>query len=143
MTRSLRLEFSGALYHVTARGDEGQDICLSDDNLCLFLEVLDGALLRFHRTIHACGLMSNQDHLLVETPEANLSPSKQDRAPRRVGATKGKRQDLTPSPGIHIGTSTRDFQPIPSRPCWAHTDHSTAPARKAARGDEFNPWGSQ
>ena len=44
MTRSLRLEFSGALYHVTARGDEGQDICLSDDNLCLFLEVLDGAV---------------------------------------------------------------------------------------------------
>ena len=73
MTRPLSLEFSGALYHVTARGNEGQDICLSDDNLCLFLEVLDGALLRFHRTIHACGLMSNQDHLLVEKPEG-ISP---------------------------------------------------------------------
>jgi len=73
MARPLRLEFSGALYHVTTRGDGGEDIYLSDDNRRLFLDVLGGVVQRFHWTIHAYCLMSNHYHLLVETPEANLS----------------------------------------------------------------------
>ncbi len=73
MARPLRIEFAGALYHVTARGDGREDICLSDADRCLFLEVLGKVAERFHWTIHAYCLMTNHYHLLVETPDANLS----------------------------------------------------------------------
>jgi hypothetical protein len=39
MARPLRLEFSGALYHVTARSDGREDVYLSDDDRRLLLEV--------------------------------------------------------------------------------------------------------
>ena len=73
MARRLRFEFPGGLYHVTARGDGEEDICLSHDNRRLNLEVLGGTVQRFHWTNHACGLMSMHYHLLVETPEG-ISP---------------------------------------------------------------------
>ena len=73
MARPLRLEFPGALYHVTARGDGRENIYLSDDDRRLCLEVLGGVVQRFNWTIHAYCLMSNHYHLLVETPDANLS----------------------------------------------------------------------
>lgn len=73
MARPLRLQFSGALYHVTARGDGREDIYLSDEDRRIFLDVLGGVARRFHWTIHAYCLMSNHYHLLVETPDANLS----------------------------------------------------------------------
>lgn len=73
MTRPLRLQFAGALYHVTARGDGREDIYLSDDDREVFLAVLAQVHERFNWRIHAYCLMSNHYHLLVETPEANLS----------------------------------------------------------------------
>lgn len=73
MTRPLRIEFIGGLYHVTARGDGREDIYLSDADRRLFLAVLSDVVDRFNWTIHAYCLMSNHYHLLVETPDANLS----------------------------------------------------------------------
>jgi REP element-mobilizing transposase RayT len=73
MARPLRLEFAGATYHVTARGDGREDIYLSDADRRLFLAVLGSVAERFNWTIHAYCLMSNHYHLLVETPEGNLS----------------------------------------------------------------------
>ena len=73
MARPLRLEFAGATYHVTARGDGREDIYLSDADRRLFLAVLGSVEERFNWTIHAYCLMSNHYHLLVETPEGNLS----------------------------------------------------------------------
>jgi len=73
MARPLRLEFAGALYHVTARGDGREDIYLADGDRGLFLDVLAGVRDRFNWTVHAYCLMSNHYHLLVETPDANLS----------------------------------------------------------------------
>jgi putative transposase len=73
MARPLRLEFAGATYHVTARGDGREDIYLSDADRRLFLAVLGRVAERFNWTIHAYCLMSNHYHLLVETPEGNLS----------------------------------------------------------------------
>lgn len=73
MARPLRIEFIGGLYHVTARGDGREDIYLSDADRHLFLAVLSDVVDRFNWTIHAYCLMSNHYHLLVETPEANLS----------------------------------------------------------------------
>lgn len=75
MARPLRLEFAGALYHVTARGNERRNIFLGniDDDRAAFLDVLKATCERFHWTCHAYCVMTNHYHLLVETPDANLS----------------------------------------------------------------------
>lgn len=73
MTRPLRLEFSGALYHVTSRGDRREDIFLSDDDRNDWLEVLGTVCARFNWVVHAFCQMTNHYHLLVETVDGNLS----------------------------------------------------------------------
>ncbi len=73
MARPLRLEFAGALYHVTSRGDGREDIFLDDEDRRQFLAVLGEACERFNWVVHAYCLMSNHYHLLVETPDGNLS----------------------------------------------------------------------
>ncbi len=73
MARPLRLEFPGALYHITSRGDRREDIYDDDDDRLLFYGVLNEVYERYNWRIHAYCLMSNHYHLLVETPDANLS----------------------------------------------------------------------
>jgi len=73
MARPLRVEFAGAVYHVTARGNGGQDIFDDDTDRLKFLEVLGSTVERFAWICHAYCLLPNHYHLLVETPEANLS----------------------------------------------------------------------
>lgn len=73
MSRPLRIEFAHGLYHVTSRGDGREDIYLSDSDRELFLEVLSETLDRFNWVIHAYCLMDNHYHLLLETPDGNLS----------------------------------------------------------------------
>jgi putative transposase len=73
MSRPLRIEFAGALYHVTSRGDGQEDIYLDDSDREVFLEVLDEVCERFNWTPHAYCLMGNHYHLLLETPDGNLS----------------------------------------------------------------------
>ena len=73
MSRPLRIEFSGGLYHVTARGDGREPIYLKAGDreawLAVFAEVCD----RFNWACFAYCLMSNHYHLLIETPDGNLS----------------------------------------------------------------------
>ena len=73
MARPLRIEFAGALYHVTSRGDGRDDIYLDDEDKEDYLEVLRVVCERFNWSIHAYCLMTNHYHLLVETPDGNLS----------------------------------------------------------------------
>ena len=73
MARPLRIEFAGALYHVTSRGDRRDDIYLDDADRGLFLEVFADACDRFAWACHAYCLMTNHYHLLVETREPTLS----------------------------------------------------------------------
>lgn len=73
MARPLRLEFAGALYHVTARGDRQEPIYENDDDRIAFLELLSEVCLLCNWVCHAYCLMGNHYHLLVETPEGNLS----------------------------------------------------------------------
>lgn len=73
MARPLRLEFGGALYHLTARGNVGQAIFVDDDDRLCPLEVLSGVVDRFARICHAYRLMTIHYHLLVETPAGTLS----------------------------------------------------------------------
>ena len=73
MARPLRIEFPGALYHVTARGNAQQDIFLDDEDRRRFLRVLEQVVSRFQLLVHAYCLMGNHYHVVLETQEANLS----------------------------------------------------------------------
>lgn len=73
MARPLRIEFAGALYHVTSRGNGQADIYLDDDDRELYLGVLAEVCELFNWSVHAWCQMTNHYHLLVETPDANLS----------------------------------------------------------------------
>jgi len=73
MARPLRIEYEGAVYHVTSRGNAGAEIFLEDVDRMRFLEVLASTVERFGWICHAYCLMTNHYHLLVETPEPNLS----------------------------------------------------------------------
>lgn len=73
MTRPLRLEFPGALYHVTARGNRRHPIYRDDADRLAWLRVLGKACERHRFVIHSFCQMTNHYHLLVETVEPNLS----------------------------------------------------------------------
>ncbi len=73
MARPLRVEYAGAIYHVTSRGNAQSDIYLDDSDREAFLEILAGVIDRFGWVCHAYCLMSNHYHLLLETPKGNLS----------------------------------------------------------------------
>ena len=73
MTRPLRLEFPGALYHITSRGNRREDIYLADDDRKAYLSTLANVCERFNWIVHAYCLMGNHYHLLIETPDGNLS----------------------------------------------------------------------
>ena len=73
MARPLRIEYDGALYHVTSRGNEQKPIFRDNADRKLFLNTLSQVIDRFHWLCHAYSLMNNHYHLLVETPDGNLS----------------------------------------------------------------------
>jgi len=73
MARPLRIEFEEAVYHVTSRGNARSDIYLSDDDREMFLTVLAYVVERCGWSCHAYCLMDNHYHLMIETPQANLS----------------------------------------------------------------------
>ena len=73
MARPLRLEFPGAVYHLTSRGNARQKVFFTDADRELFLSTLSGVVRRYHWICHAYCLMANHYHLLIETPKANLS----------------------------------------------------------------------
>ena len=95
MARPLRIEYAGALYHLTSRGDGQEDIYRSDDDRHRFFAVLGEVCERFDWIVHAYCLMGNHYHLLVETPGGNLAKGMRqlngvytqafNRAHRRVG----------------------------------------------------------
>ena len=73
MSRPLRIEFEGAVYHLTSRGNARQQIFLDDIDKQAFLQVLASVVARFNWLCHAYCLMDNHYHLVIETPEGNLS----------------------------------------------------------------------
>jgi len=73
MSRPIRIEFPGALYHVTARGDRREDIFDDDTDRNAFLDVLAQVVEQFNWLCYAWCLMDNHYHLLIQTPDANLS----------------------------------------------------------------------
>jgi REP element-mobilizing transposase RayT len=73
MARPLRIQFPGAVYHVTSRGNARAPIFQNDSDRRLFLHILGAVVERYRWVCHAFCLMTNHYHVLVETPEANLS----------------------------------------------------------------------
>ena len=77
MPRALRRFIAGGIYHVTSRGNRKEPIFLSDGDRILFLELVKEV--RAHRrwSVHGYCLMQNHYHLLLETPEPDLSDGMQ------------------------------------------------------------------
>lgn len=73
MSRPLRLDWPGGLFHVTARGDRREPIVEDDADRTAWVALLGEACMRFNWRLHAWCLMTNHFHLLVEVPEGNLS----------------------------------------------------------------------
>lgn len=73
MARPLRIEFPGAIYHVTSRGNARRKIFLGDEDREAFLSTLAWVVERCHWICHAYCLMDNHFHLIIETPDPNLS----------------------------------------------------------------------
>jgi putative transposase len=72
MARPIRIEYPGAFYHVTCRGNERKPIFRDDADRHTFLDTLETSLETFNASLHGYVLMDNHFHLIIETHEANL-----------------------------------------------------------------------
>lgn len=73
MSRPLRIQYPGAVYHVMNRGNARQAIFRGPAHYQLFLRCLNEAIQMWDLRLHAFSLMPNHYHLLIETPAGNLS----------------------------------------------------------------------
>jgi len=73
MARPLRIEYPGAVYHITSRGNDKKTIFRDDADRETFLKILAFVNKRYHWLCHAYCLMDNHYHILIETPDGNLS----------------------------------------------------------------------
>lgn len=73
MSRPLRIEYGGAFYHVTSRGNERRKIFYGNSDYEKFKVYLREAQEKYGYLLHSYVLMKNHYHLLIETPEANMS----------------------------------------------------------------------
>jgi len=73
MARPLRIEYDGAVYHVTSRGNARKAIYKDDTDRENFLEVLHRVNSKYNWLCHAYCMMNNHYHLVIETPDGNLS----------------------------------------------------------------------
>ena len=73
MARPLRIEYPGALYHVTSCGDRHEAIFDDDQDRTAFLNFLGEVISRFRWRCHTYCLMGNHYHLMIETPQGNLT----------------------------------------------------------------------
>lgn len=73
MARPLRIEFPGAVYHVTSRGDRREPIFVDDEDRRDLLDIVAQAMSRFDAQMLAYCLMGNHYHFVLHTRQANLS----------------------------------------------------------------------
>jgi len=73
MARPLRIKYEGAVYHITARGNERKKIFFAKSDYAKFKEYLKEARDRYGYFLHCYVLMSNHYHLILETPNADIS----------------------------------------------------------------------
>ncbi len=73
MARPLRIQYDGAVYHVTSRGNEKKDIFKGPSDRSLFLDILSRVNTQCNWLCHSYCLMDNHYHAVIETPDGNLS----------------------------------------------------------------------
>ena len=73
MARPLRIEYEGAFYHVTGRGNERREIFQTKKDYERFKRYIIGAQDKYDFLIHGYVLMTNHYHLIIETSKANLN----------------------------------------------------------------------
>ena len=73
MARPLRIEYPGAFYHVTNRGHRQEPIVMDERDKERFISCLERMAKQFYVLVHSYCLMTNHYHLILETPEGNLS----------------------------------------------------------------------
>jgi putative transposase len=108
MAGPLRIEFSGATYHVTSRGDRREAIFEDDEDRVMFFGVLAEVVQRFKWLCHAYWLMTNHYHLVIETPDGNLSKGMR----QLNGAFRAASRDR----GSHhsrVDVTERELTPVP------------------------------
>ncbi len=75
MSRPLRIEYPGAWYHIMNRGGRYEAIFEDKNDYSVFLKLLQETIEIFHIKVSAFCLMKTHYHLLIQTPEANISRS--------------------------------------------------------------------
>ena len=73
MARPLRIEYPDAVYHVSNHGLDKQRVFPSEKYYQAFLEGLKETCARLNVVVHGYSLLADQYHLIIQTPEANLS----------------------------------------------------------------------
>ena len=73
MSRPLRIEYPGAFYHIMNRGADRIDVFHDPEFFRLFLDIISEANEKYELEIHSYCLMNNHYHLLIKTPQSNLS----------------------------------------------------------------------
>lgn len=73
MSRPLRIEYAGAWYHVMNRGRRHEVIFPDQDDYQRFMDLLEEGITMWNVRLAAFCLMPNHYHLVVQTPDANLS----------------------------------------------------------------------
>ena len=97
MSRTWRIEFDGAFYHVLSRGNEQRAIFTDDEDRMLFLDLIGETADRFDIEIYSYALMTNHYHILLKTEKANLSKSMQ-----WLGATYSRRYNIRHKRSGHL-----------------------------------------
>jgi putative transposase len=77
MPRAPRLQVAGGVYHVISRGNRRQTVFHDDTDYACFIELLETVVRRYGWRCHGYCLMPNHFHLLIETPEPNISEGMQ------------------------------------------------------------------
>ena len=71
--RPNRPQVAGGIYHITARGNRRQDVFADDSDRDLYLSLLERVVVRYGWRCHGYCLMANHVHLVIETPQPNIS----------------------------------------------------------------------
>ena len=153
MARPLRIEWPGALYHLTDRGNERREVFRNDLDRRRFLRYLEEAVERFDLRIHAYCLMPNHYHLEVETPRGNLSAAMQwiktsytihfNRRHDRVGHLfQGRYMAALVEKEKHLLALTRyiHLNPVRARLAAEPDDYPWSSYRQYITGNRLAPW---
>jgi len=73
MTRPRRIDYPNAIHHVTQRGNDRQLLFETPDDYQVFLDTLADCVARYRWQVLSYCLMPTHVHLVVQTPDANLS----------------------------------------------------------------------